>query len=133
MAPVLLTGGPATARAELLVVAGITLVLALLAAGARIAPPTRVPGPEPGLFGKWTVAPANVVVETCEVCADGTASGSEPQRWAERKAEASGTSLVGMNQKSSSASWYMVSAFFGRWPVLVAVSVVTIRGGATSR
>jgi hypothetical protein len=90
----LLTGGPATARAELLVVAGITLVLALLAAGARIAPPTRVPGPEPGLFGKWTVAPANVVVETCEVCADGTASGSEPQRWAERKAEASGTSLV---------------------------------------
>ena len=39
-----------------------------------------------------------------------------------------GTSAVGTSQTSSSASWYMVSANFGSWPVPTSISSLTTKG-----
>ena len=46
--------------------------------------------------------------------------------------DVSGTSAVGIAQRSSRSMWYASSANFGRWPVDTIVSVRTNVGGRTS-
>jgi hypothetical protein len=96
-------------RAKLLVVACAALVLALPAAGDRLAPPRGSAGPETELFGKWTVTFANGVVETCEVRADGTAFESEPYRSADGKVEASGSAFVITFEDGRVERWNLIN------------------------
>jgi hypothetical protein len=96
-------------RAKLLIVACITLGLTLPAAGDRIESLVGAPSRESGLFGKWTVAFANGVVETCEVRGDGTASESEPNRSADGKAEASGNALVITFEDGRVERWNLIN------------------------